>query len=63
MQKINDEKNNDNSMITAIQWVPNSLNKLIAGYSSGKMYLFDTENNDAVRLRSKKRENVGKNGI
>jgi len=48
LQKINDEKNNDNSMITAIQWVPNSLNKLIAGYSSGKMYLFDTENNDAV---------------
>lgn len=48
LQKINDEKNNDNSMITAIQWVPNSLNKLIAGYASGNMYLFDTEKNDAI---------------
>ena len=55
LQKINDEKNNDNSMITAIQWVPNSLNKLIAGYASGNMYLFDTEKNDAIRTESRTR--------
>ena len=49
LTKINDEKNNDNTMITAIQWVPSMSNKLIAGYTSGSVYLFDTDKNDAPR--------------
>ena len=31
------------------KWVPNQLNKLIAGYASGKIYLFDTEKSDAAK--------------
>lgn len=60
LTKINDEKNNDNTMITAIQWVPSMPNKLIAGYTSGSVYLFDTDKNDAPSLSWSVEKKCGK---